>query len=69
MGNFDTLETLGPKIKISWNFTLKYFGDVLEEVILLYAKNIPSVQVLRAGSPKKVGSYKLFGNLRRVVRF
>jgi hypothetical protein len=42
------------------NFTLRDSGDALEEVVLFYAKNIPNVQVLRAGSPMKGGSYGFF---------
>ena len=43
-----TLETLGPKFQNAQNFTLRVFGDVLEEDVLSYAKRIPNVQVLRA---------------------
>jgi hypothetical protein len=44
----------------SRNFTLRASGDALEEDILFYAKNIPNIQVLRAESPLKGGSYKIF---------
>jgi hypothetical protein len=42
---------------------------VLEDFVLLYAKNIPNVQVLRARTPQKGGSYGFSGNPRRVVWF
>jgi hypothetical protein len=53
-------ETLGPKFQNAQNFTLRASGDVLEEVVLFYAKTSPSVQVLRDGSPLKGGSYEIF---------
>jgi hypothetical protein len=57
---FQHLRTLGPKIKISQNFTLRASGDALEDVILFYAKSSPNAQVLRVESPLKGGSYKIF---------
>jgi hypothetical protein len=44
-------------------------GGVLEEAVLFYAKISPNVQVLRAETPQKGGSYRFSGNPRRVVRF
>jgi hypothetical protein len=41
----------------------------LEEAVLSYAKITPNVQVLRAETPKKGGSYGFSGNPRRAVRF
>jgi hypothetical protein len=35
-------------------------GDVLEDFVLLYAKYIPNIQVLRARTPQKGGSYRFF---------
>jgi hypothetical protein len=46
-GNFGTLETLGPKIKISRNLVLRASGDALEEVVLFYVESSLSVQVFR----------------------
>jgi hypothetical protein len=65
----ETLETLGPKFQNARNFTLRVSGGALEEVVLSYAKIIPNVQVLRAETPQKGGSYGFSGNPRRVVRF
>jgi hypothetical protein len=54
-----TLETLGPKIKISWNFILRASKDALEEFVLLCAKSSPSFQVLRVESPPKGRWYEI----------
>jgi hypothetical protein len=64
-----TLETLGPKIKNSRNFTLRASGGALKEVVPSCPNFSPNVQVLRAGTPQKGGSYRFSGNPRRVVRF
>jgi hypothetical protein len=40
----ETLETLGPKIKNSWNCNLRVSGGALKEVVHSYAKislNVP----------------------------
>jgi hypothetical protein len=55
-----TLETLGPKFQNARNFTLRASGDARGEIVLFYAKNSPSIQVLRAESPMKGGSYGFF---------
>jgi hypothetical protein len=64
-----TLENLGPKFQNSWNFTLRVYGGVLEEAVYFYSKIVSNVQVLRAKTPKKGGSYRFSGNPRRVVWF
>jgi hypothetical protein len=46
---------------------LRVSGGALEEAVLFYAKNSPNVQVLRARTPQKGGSYGFFGNPRRVM--
>jgi hypothetical protein len=63
----ETLETLGPKFQNAKNFTLRVSGGALEKVVLSYAKISPNVQVLRAETPEKGGSYIFSRNPRRVV--
>ena len=65
----ETLETLGPKFQNAQKFTLRVSGGALEEAVLSHAKISPNVQVLRAETPQKGGSYGFSGNPRRVVRF
>jgi hypothetical protein len=65
----ETLETLGPKFQNAQNFTLRVSEGAVEEHVLSYAKIIPNIKILRAETPQKGGSYKFFGNPRRVVRF
>jgi hypothetical protein len=62
-------ETLGPKFQNAQNFTLRVSGGALEKFVLCYVKIIPNIQVLMAETPQKGGSYRFFGNPRRVVRF
>jgi hypothetical protein len=57
-GNFGTLETLGPKIKIYWNLVLRASVDALEEVVLFCAESILTVQFFRDLNTQKRGSYR-----------
>jgi hypothetical protein len=65
----ETLETIGPKFQNSKKFTLRVFGGALEKVVLSHAKIYLNLQVLGAKTLKIRGSYRFFGNPRRVVRF
>ena len=62
-------ETLGPKFKNAQNFDLNLVGGAMKETVHSYSKIIPNVQVLRAETEKEGGSYRIFGNPRRVVQF
>jgi hypothetical protein len=67
--NYETLETLGPKIQNAQKCNLKVVGGALREDIHSYAIFSPNFQVLSVGILKNIGSYRFFGNSRRVVRF
>jgi hypothetical protein len=67
--NYETLETLGPKIQNSRNCNLIVVGGVLREVIHPYAIFSHNVSVLSVGTPKKARVIQISGNPRRVVRF
>jgi hypothetical protein len=67
--SFGTLETLGPKIKISRNYVLRASGDALEEAVLFYAGISLSVQVSGVETLQEGGSYGIFWNPGKAVRF
>jgi hypothetical protein len=62
-------ETLGQKSQNARKCNLKIVGGALKEAIHSYAKIIPNVQVLRDGTEKEGGSYRISGNPRRVIWF
>jgi hypothetical protein len=65
----ENCETLGPKIKNSWNCNLKLAGCALKEAVHSYEIFSPKFQVVSDRTTKKRGSYIFSGKPKRLYGY